>query len=784
MIQTRLLGCSTAGSVRRSCPTGLRHLQQATISKFHTLSHQPTRRTKQKAIAAATATTQQEEVSWEDWVQEDRRRTTVRPTADPTAEPGSKSARRPSRLRTRGSSGGGDDGGKDDGERDEGFTISGGSKGGIRNRGEDSSSHRSRQRSRNRSNAQEGGVDAEPHAAAAGGSSASANTADGRQRLDAVRQDVQQDRRQGSISGSSRWGRDRGSSGSGAARALNQQLQGAGSCQELLRVLQELQGQQQDHEGGDDDAAQDSDAQDDEEDEDGSGAKGTEAPAAAAPAALTPVNVASAWVRLANLRTSAAFSSGSGGETYGRGADGGGAADADAESTVEGAACASVIRLLLGPTVAAVAQMDLRQAANTVWAVAKLEQQVASATSPPARSGKRRGSFGAGGSGGGGRSRVGRLPELLQPLQRRVLELLQPLTEKPKAAATASAEKHAGKGRTAALLDLRDAAQLWYGVATTVRHTWDEQLVSELVEATLRKMEAVVASNDNSDSTAAAETRTTRAAENGSGRYSRRPDGDDRSANEDPDSSSSSSCSTASFKERTAVAQLIFRMGALVGPNLVSEHKARLTALVDILSRDLAVSPAAAAVEGAAASGLASSTSSSPSSSSPARLDNPDCLLTGARLMRLSLPPETVRQLHDATLALPPAAAARVGRTAMARALHSAVQMGLQPSLAEAKRWQRRLVAEFSSAGGARWRSSDLSWTMLALSGVEAYVPDPAARDGMVRAVCGALREARANDATRIRAAVTAWGLRLPERERALLAQKAGAEEEADVEGG
>ncbi|PNG99571.1 hypothetical protein TSOC_014647, partial [Tetrabaena socialis] len=357
--------------------------------------------------------------------------------------------------------------------------------------------------------------------------------------------------------------------------------------------------------------------------------------------------------------------------------------------------------------------MDVRQVANTLWGMAKVRDDL------PETGASASGSAGVGSGGGGSADpQPARLRGVLDRLQARAAALLPapPLQQQRGGADPAgpsTSSDGGGGGSGGGLLDLRDAAQLWYGLGA-VRHPWSKPLVAALVEATLRSAAAAVA---------AAPPPSSRPADVGWG------------------------------DSRTSVAQLVFRMGT-VSPQLSPDHSARMVALV----AGLAAPPPAAAV------------------AAPPPLANADCLLTGSHLLRLPLPAAVVRQLHDAALAAPPAAAARAGCTAMARALHAAVGLGLQPAGREAARWQERLVRELGPGSSGRWRSDELSWVLLALSSCRLYVPDAAAAEGMAKAVVGAVRRARANDATRLRAAASVLGLDLPLRDRALLAHKAGAD--------
>lgn len=319
---------------------------------------------------------------------------------------------------------------------------------------------------------------------------------------------------------------------------------------------------------------------------------------------------------------------------------------------------------------------------------------------------------------------IRQLRDALQRLQQRALDLLQPMAAAA-AAAAAAAPSHSSSSQAAAVLDLRDAAQLWYALGG-LRHPWSGALTEALAGATVAALEALLAAAETEPAGPVAAAPRSGGAGGGRG-----GGGGGRGV---------------AVESRTAAAQLVFRMGTqLGGGGLQAPLRARLAAVVE---------------------GLAAA----------AAPPNPDCLLTGAHLLRLPLPPAVVRRLHDAALGCSGGEAVRAGRVAMARALHSAVQLGLQPASGEAARWEARLLGELGPAPGrgAAWRSEELSWTLLALSGVRVYAPEGESRERIAGAVCGVLRKARANDATRLRAAVGAWGLRLPARERALLAQKAG----------
>ncbi|KAG2452755.1 hypothetical protein HYH02_002985 [Chlamydomonas schloesseri] len=487
--------------------------------------------------------------------------------------------------------------------------------------------------------------------------------------------------------GNSRAGYGAGGTGSPADRDLNRQLQSVANSQQLLDLLW------------------------------------PESPSpAASKARLSPINIATAWVKLAHLASG-------GGGGRGRGAE----RNAGERSPEEEARTAAV-ELLLRDTAAATeapaassgagagggTHMDLRQVANTLWGMAKVRDELPSSSPGGARAGT------------SAAEPARQLREALQRLQQRAVDLLQPMAAAATAAAAAANAPAPGSGKPGAVLDLRDAAQLWYALGG-LRHPWSGAFTEALGGATVAALEAVLAAGevDPAGPVVAAAAARTGGAGGGRGGGGRGGGG-----------------GGAAVESRTAAAQLVFRMGTQMGGGgLQAPLRARLAAVVEGLS-------------------------------AAAQPPNPDCLLTGAHLLRLPLPPAVVRRLHDAALSCSGGEAARAGRVAMARALHSAVQLGLQPASGEAARWEARLLEELGpgAAGrqGAPWRSEELSWTLLALSGVRVYAPEGEARERIASAVCGVLRKARANDATRLRAAVGAWGLRLPARERALLAQKAG----------
>ncbi|GIL84722.1 hypothetical protein Vretimale_14488 [Volvox reticuliferus] len=316
--------------------------------------------------------------------------------------------------------------------------------------------------------------------------------------------------------------------------------------------------------------------------------------------------------------------------------------------------------------------------------------------------------------------------QVLQQLQRRAIELLQLLA--PRSGDGSSSD--GVRQRAPHQLDLRDATQLWYGMGGLNQHPWSDAVCSTFEEATLQAMEtAVLDEHSGRDVNAAPAAGGGRTGGGGSGGWE---------------------------ADLTAVAQIVFRMACVSGAKMSPEHKARLTAVIDALS-------------------YGSDALSSP-------LENPDCLLVGAQLLKLDLAKETVRRLHDMALTLLPPAAARTGRTAMARALNSAVGLGLQPSASEARRWERRLLEELTVDGGGydRWTCEGLSWTMLALSGVKAYLPGEEARGILLGGLRRVVRQMRANDATRVQHAMRAWGLRLPEREAELLRRKASSGGDAE----
>ncbi|KAG2491800.1 hypothetical protein HYH03_009960 [Edaphochlamys debaryana] len=484
----------------------------------------------------------------------------------------------------------------------------------------------------------------------------------------------------------------------GAGRNLNLRLQDARSCAELLSLLPSP-------------------------DRDRAGLSGPAPP-------FSPVNIATAWVKLATLQ--------SGRRGGGRGGGGGGRAREDeaASARAEQDAAEAATQLLLGATAAkgkaaqetegtgaaGAGGMELRGVANTLWAIAKLDDE------------------GLPRSAGGAAA--------LQRLQKQALELLRPLAAPPTEAAGVGG---AASGKLPPP-DLRDVAQLWYGVGS-IRFGWSADLMTSLTEATLAALEAVTAP-----------LAASAAAGGGASRRAAAPSAD----------------------ALTAASQVVFRMGTTVGAKMSAPHKARVAGIISAMA---GVPP------------TASSPSDTPASSAPPPpLANPDCLLTGAYLLRIQpaqLPAAAVRRLYESALAAPPAAARRAGRVAMARALHSALQLGLQPTAAEAKAWQVLLVDKMAppgsapsggadgeggdgdGGGGGVWRSDELSWTMLALSSVPSYGPDEPARGAFIRAVCSVLRRCRANDATRIREAVEEWRLALPPRERALLGRMAGGGRDA-----
>ncbi|GLC37722.1 hypothetical protein PLESTM_000640400 [Pleodorina starrii] len=366
--------------------------------------------------------------------------------------------------------------------------------------------------------------------------------------------------------------------------------------------------------------------------------------------------------------------------------------------------------------------MDLRQIANTFWGMAKVGDGILKSCRP-SRDGDRAQQSNSGDSNSNSSSSS---PEqAIRLLQQRAVELLQLL-----APSQQQQQPGGGGGGGAQRLDIRDATQLWYGMAG-LPYSWSDDLEEALEEATIQAMEAAVLTAAEGAADAAASHRDR--------------DGGSRNGG------GSGGHSSGWVESPTAVAQIVFRMAAVCGGRMGASHKARLAAVVDAMSYNGGDDD-----DDVAAASLP--------------LDNPDCLLVGAQLLRLDLPPAAVRRLHDMALTLPPAVAARTGRTAMARALRSAVGLGLQPSAGEARRWESRLLGEL---GGQTWTGEELSWTMLALSYVKSYLPDAEAREELLGALRRLVRQLRANDATRVQQAMDVWGLRLPEREAALLRQKA-----------
>ncbi|GLI66712.1 hypothetical protein VaNZ11_010649, partial [Volvox africanus] len=184
------------------------------------------------------------------------------------------------------------------------------------------------------------------------------------------------------------------------------------------------------------------------------------------PGALTAVNVATAWVRLGNMR-----SRGGGRKPAG--------ADTDTAREEEGAtmaACTAAVRQLLEPTAAAAAKMELRQIANTLWGMAKVGESTLYA-------------HGIRHEDDNKMSYISTSPsQALQQLQNRAIELLQMFAPGPGGGSSSD-----GAGRRALLqMDVRDATQLWYGMAGLSQHPWSDGLRSGLEEASLQAMEAAV----------------------------------------------------------------------------------------------------------------------------------------------------------------------------------------------------------------------------------------------------------------------------------------------------
>ncbi|EFJ47720.1 hypothetical protein VOLCADRAFT_105033 [Volvox carteri f. nagariensis] len=444
------------------------------------------------------------------------------------------------------------------------------------------------------------------------------------------------------------------------------------------------------------------------------------------PEALTAVNIATAWVRLGSVQSRGPLQEGGEKSAYRGGSSGGTASvaedkekqgDDDDDDTESTSPCTAVVRQLLEPTATAANEMDLRQIANVLWGMAKVGDRALMLS-------KRSGRDGFGNAQGGD----GYSPRrALQRLQDRAVELLQQLLAPPPPEQL--------------LLDVRDATQIWYGMAgLSHQYSWSDSLCTALEAATLQAMEAGRAAEAAYNDTNGPLAGMARSGGVGSG---------------------GGRTGSSWAENRTRTAQIVFRMAAVSGAKMNPGHKARLAAVIDVMSYG--------------------DTELEYNASPP--LENPDCLLVGAQLLRLELRMETVRRLHDMALALPPEAAARTGRTAMARALNSAVGLGYQPTASEARRWERRLVEELGGddsgggggGSGGRWTCEGLSWTVMALSSVKAYLPDEDMGGVFVGALRRLVRQLRSNDATRVAHAMRAWGLRLPEREAALLRQKAAA---------
>ncbi len=307
---------------------------------------------------------------------------------------------------------------------------------------------------------------------------------------------------------------------------------------------------------------------------------------------------------------------------------------------------------------------------------------------------------------GGPGPAAGSHAQALGALERRAAELL------------GSAGPPSGRPKDKAL-SLQDAAQLWYGL-NGLQHPWGEPMLRAAAAATVACLEdwqpGGGAQAPAEGASRAAQARTGSAP-------GRRP-----------------------IAEDSAAAQLLFRMGAVLGRGALQAPCAA-DSLAQLVGR---------------------------AAEQPGGPACPEALLAGAQLLGLPLSAACVRELHTAALWQEPRAAAAAGRTALARGLHAAVGLGLQPTAAEADAWEAQLLRRLAGP----WRAQELGWVLRALSGARAYTPGPEAREALCGALRVCLRSARANDLSRMRPAVTAWRLSLPPRERSLLAARLGGDEE------
>ncbi|GFR40967.1 hypothetical protein Agub_g1631 [Astrephomene gubernaculifera] len=135
-------------------------------------------------------------------------------------------------------------------------------------------------------------------------------------------------------------------------------------------------------------------------------------------------------------------------------------------------------------------------------------------------------------------------------------------------------------------------------------------------------------------------------------------------------------------------------------------------------------------------------------------------ILRGAYLLHIYLPHNTLQQLHNIALQMPVPYALELRRANFAGILYHVCQRGFQPTTEEAELWCKRLMDDF----GPNWTCMDLTWTMLALSSVQGYKPQPSVLQRL-RAQLLRLQGFKEGDVSRVKIAMRAWNLRLTDAE-------------------
>ncbi|KXZ42729.1 hypothetical protein GPECTOR_122g470 [Gonium pectorale] len=101
----------------------------------------------------------------------------------------------------------------------------------------------------------------------------------------------------------------------------------------------------------------------------------------------------------------------------------------------------------------------------------------------------------------------------------------------------------------------------------------------------------------------------------------------------------------------------------------------------------------------------------------------PGLVLT-VKQLQLSLPPDTIKYLHNCIFIKPQLRGRQRSAPAIAGSLYDFTRLGYQPTVAEAVVWGQRLLDTLSQKGGAS-SQDDQSWVFLALSSCRNYTPAP-----------------------------------------------------------